>query len=112
VREMVESESIALISNAARTYQISAEAIPVESPGSPGIQLIVPGFGESLLDATVPSARAARADAAEELAEESETGMGYDDEAEAEGEADDLVAGPGRDEPEAGQYDLLGVETR
>jgi DNA gyrase subunit A len=109
VREVVEGETIALISNAARAYQFSADTLPIEEPGAPGVQIVLPEFGESLLDATVPAARRVRTDEIEDALDEVGPDEEYEAETEGELDAEDTGGDEGRDDPDS-QYDLLGAE--
>jgi len=101
-REMVDGEDIAVISNAGRTYRVASEQIPLEVPGSAGVQAIEPEPGESLLDATLAPARSAIAAAIGAPADELAVG-------ETEVDAEGVIAGEGEDADEGDQYDLLGV---
>jgi DNA gyrase subunit A len=99
-RELVNGEAVAVISNAGRTYRIEGEQIPLEVPGTAGVQLVEPEPGESLLDATIASARSAVAASGSDGDED-----GGDEEAGLVGEE----MGEGIVGVAADQYDLLGA---
>jgi len=129
-REAVEGEDLAAISNAGRTHVIPADLIPLEVPGTAGIQAVVTEAGETLLDAAAPPPRTSRAARAveDEGGEEGEgdgdafhlaadegdpdPGGGFDESelrpVSVAGEFDDEALDEGAPRQPGDQYDLLG----